>query len=36
MHGFFTMNHVLPGADAAMDYVTAAVDDQLAGDRATA
>ena len=36
MHGFFTMNHVLPGADAAMDYVTAAVDDQLAGDRAKA
>ncbi len=36
MHGFFTMNHVLPGADAAMDYVTAAIDDQLAGDRATA
>jgi acetyl esterase/lipase len=36
MHGFFTMNHVLPGADVAMDYVTAAIDNQLAGDRAKA
>jgi acetyl esterase len=36
MHGFFTMNHVLPGADAAMDYVAAAIDDQLAGDLAQA
>ena len=36
MHGFFAMNHVLPGADAAMDYVAAAIDDQLAGATATA
>jgi acetyl esterase len=36
MHGFFTMNHVLPGADAAMDYLAAAIDDQLAGDLAKA
>jgi len=35
MHGFFTMNHVLPGADAAMDYVAAAIDDQLAGESVT-
>jgi acetyl esterase len=31
MHGFFTMTGLLPGADAAMDYVVAAVDEQLAG-----
>jgi acetyl esterase len=36
MHGFFTMNHVLPAADTAMDYVAKAVDDQLTGDAATA
>ncbi len=35
MHGFFTMNGVLPGADAAMDYVAAAIDDQLAGEPVT-
>jgi acetyl esterase len=34
MHGFFTMNGVLPGADAAMDYVAAAIDDQLTGEQA--
>jgi acetyl esterase len=35
MHGFFTMNHVLPGADAAMDYVAAAIDGHLAGEPVT-
>jgi acetyl esterase len=36
MHGFFTMNHVLPGADAAMDFVAAAIDEQLTGEPAPA
>jgi acetyl esterase len=31
MHGFFTMTGLLPGADAAMDYVVAAVGERLAG-----
>jgi acetyl esterase len=30
MHGFFTMNGVLPGADEAMDYVAAAIGEHLA------
>ena len=34
MHGFFTMVDVLPGSDAAIDYVAAAIDKQLStGDR---
>jgi acetyl esterase len=31
MHGFFTMTDVLPGAGEALDYVTAAIEEQLAG-----
>ena len=31
MHGFFTMVDVLPGADDGLDYVAAAIDEQLAG-----
>jgi acetyl esterase len=31
MHGFFTMTGVLPGAVEALDYVTAAIEEQLAG-----
>jgi acetyl esterase/lipase len=30
MHGFFTMVGVLPGASAGMDFVVAAIDEQLA------
>jgi len=34
MHGFFTMVDALPGAVAGLDYVTAAIDEQLSpGDR---
>jgi acetyl esterase len=36
MHGFFTMTGLLPGADAALDYVTAAVGEVLAPDRVPA
>ena len=32
MHGFFNMADVLPGAADGLDYVAAAIDDQLAGD----
>jgi acetyl esterase len=32
MHGFFTMVGLLPGAAAAMDFVTSALDEHLAGD----
>jgi acetyl esterase len=35
-HGFFNMIGVLPGADAAMDYVVAAVGETLAGEPASA
>jgi acetyl esterase/lipase len=31
MHGFFNMNDVLPGAADGLDYVTAAIDERLAG-----
>jgi acetyl esterase len=31
MHGFFTMTGVLPGAGEALDYVAAAIEEQLAG-----
>jgi acetyl esterase/lipase len=31
MHGFFNMNDVLPGAADGLDYVAAAIDEQLAG-----
>jgi acetyl esterase len=31
MHGFFTMTDVLPGAGEALDYVAAAIEEQLAG-----
>ena len=34
MHGFFTMVDALPGAAAGLDYVAAAIDEQLSpGDR---
>jgi len=32
MHGFFTMVDLLPGAGEAMDYVTAAIREHLAGE----
>ena len=32
MHGFFTMAGILPGADAAMDFVVAGIEQHLAGD----
>ncbi len=36
MHGFFTLVDALPGAVAGLDYVTAAIDEQLSrGDRET-
>jgi acetyl esterase len=36
MHGFFTLVDALPGAAAGLDYVTAAIDEQLSrGDRET-
>ncbi len=31
MHGFFTMVDVLPGAGEALGYVTAAINEHLAG-----
>jgi len=31
MHGFFNMNDVLPGAADGLDYVTAAIEERLAG-----
>jgi acetyl esterase/lipase len=36
MHGFFTMVDLLPGAGEALDYVTAAINEQLAGATETA
>jgi acetyl esterase len=36
MHGFFTMVGLLPGADAGLDYVTAAIGQHLAGEPAEA
>jgi len=36
MHGFFTMVDVLPGAGEAVGYVTAAIDEHLAGAGETA
>ena len=37
MHGFFTMVDALPGAAAGLDYVAAAIDEQLSqGDRKSA
>jgi acetyl esterase len=36
MHGFFTMAGVLPGADEALDYVAAAIAEELAGEPANA
>ncbi len=36
MHGFFTMVNVLPGSQAGIDYVVAAIDDTLAGTALTA
>jgi acetyl esterase len=36
MHGFFTMVDLLPGAGEALDYVTAAIDEHLAGESAEA
>lgn len=36
MHGFFTMTDVLPGAADALDYVTAAIGEHLAGEPASA
>jgi acetyl esterase len=36
MHGFFNLIGLLPGADAAIDYVVAAVGEQLAGQPVTA
>jgi acetyl esterase len=35
MHGFFTMVNVLPGSQAAIDYVVAAIEDTLAGTTLT-
>jgi acetyl esterase len=32
MHGFFTMTGLLPGADAAMDFVVAGIEKHLAGE----
>jgi acetyl esterase len=32
MHGFFTMSGMLPGADAAMDFVVAGIEKHLAGE----
>jgi acetyl esterase len=36
MHGFFTMTDLLPGAGEALGYVAAAIEEQLAGEHATA
>jgi acetyl esterase len=36
MHGFFTMVDVLPGADEALGYVTAAIEEHLAAEPAGA
>jgi acetyl esterase/lipase len=36
MHGFFAMADVLPGADEALDYVTAAIGEHLPGRPASA
>jgi acetyl esterase len=36
MHGFFTMEGILPGATEAMDYVVAVVEEHLAPERAAA
>ena len=36
MHGFFTMVDQLPGAGAALDYVTAAIEEHLANEPASA
>jgi acetyl esterase len=36
MHGFFTMVDLLPGADEALDYVTAAIEEHLAAEPAEA
>jgi acetyl esterase len=36
MHGFFTMTGLLPGADAALDYVAASVGEVLATNRVPA
>jgi acetyl esterase len=36
MHGFFTMVDLLPGADAALDYVSAAIEEHLASEPANA
>jgi acetyl esterase len=35
MHGFFTMTGLLPGADAAMDFVVAGIEKHLAGEATT-
>jgi hypothetical protein len=34
MHGFFNQAGVLPGAADGLDYVTAAIDERLAGEPA--
>ena len=36
MHGFFTMTDLLPGAGEALDYVSAAIEEHLAAEPATA